>query len=287
MAFDPVSGKVLLFGGTANTESGFCDTWTWTGSAWMKLHPLHHPSGRSFAKMTFDYQSNRILLYGGGAYLNDPYKFDAWSWDGSDWQLLADNSKSRLDTFFGMASAPSLGVFLLYSGATITTTSASPVRRVALLATYRWTGTGWLTASTAGPPSRTWPGFAYDPSLGAIVLFGGSLSEVGPGATDMWTWDGKLWTQLNPAGARPIGGVGAMTYDSARKLMVWFGEDGTWTWDGKQWTQRAISAQSPPYGNWGTLAFDPVHQQVLLTGMLQGAGLGHTYLWDGATWTAH
>jgi hypothetical protein len=289
IAYDPPSGKVLLFGGRADTGSVYCDTWEWTGSNWVHLHPAHHPSERSFAYMAFDFQSNRMLLYGGGIYHSpdDPYKYDGWAWDGTDWRLLAENVQPALGTMSGMASAPTLGVFLLYPGDNIITTTASPVRRYAVANTYRWTGSGWLAASTTGPPSRVGPGFAYDPSLGAIVLFGGSLAEMGPGATDMWTWDGNSWTQLNPPGARPSGGVGSMTYDSARKVLVWFGEDGTWTWDGKKWTQRASVAQSPPYGNWGTLAYDPVHQQVLLAGMLQGDGYGRTYLWDGTAWTAH
>ena len=78
-----------------------------------------------------------------------------------------------------------------------------------------------------------------------------------------------------------------MTYDDARKQIVWFGDDGTWTFDGKAWAQRASVPQSPPYGGWGTMTFDPVHQQVLLTGLMLGDRSGQTYVWDGSVWTAH
>jgi hypothetical protein len=82
--------------------------------------------------------------------------------------------------------------------------------------------------------------------------------------------------------------MGSMTYDSVRKLMMWIGIDGTWAWDGKQWAQLATSAQSPQWGNFGRLTYDPAHQQVLLTGLLNGDGTSSpTYVWDGASWTAH
>jgi hypothetical protein len=292
IAYDPPSGKVLLFGGRADTGSVYCDTWEWTGSNWVHLHPAHHPSKRSFAYMAFDFQSNRMLLYGGGIYHSpdDPYKYDGWAWDGTDWRLLAENVQPALGTMSGMASAPTLGLFLPYPGKTVVTTG-SPARTAALLETYRWTGTGWSKDPAPGPAVGIWPGFAYDPALGAFLLFGGIYGGPGVGCgwgpNDMWTWDGQSWSQLNPAGPRPCGGMGSLAYDSTRKVMVWFGEDGTWIWNGKQWSQRATTAQSPPFGNWATLTYDPSHQQVLLTGMLSGDGYGHTYVWDGAAWTTH
>jgi hypothetical protein len=280
VAYDPATKQVLYFGGTFNAESGYCDTWVWMGSAWSHLHPAHHPSGRSFAYMAFDYEANRMLLYGGGAYLNDPQQSDAWAWDGSDWTLVADSRSPGFQYSGTVASAPGLGVFLLYSGGVLT-----PDRQE-LIATYRWTGTGWTKIDAQGPIGRIRPGFTYDPGLGKFVKFGGSLGPVGPASTETWTFDGSKWMQLNPSGARPSG-IGAMTYDMTHKQIVWFGDDGTWTFDGAVWTQRASSADSPPYGMWGAMVFDPVHGQVIAAGMMQGTGYGHTYVWDGTTWTAY
>jgi hypothetical protein len=239
--------------------------------------------------MAFDYQSKRMLLYGGeGAYLDRLQMFDAWSWDGIDWRLLGDNGQPELQTGSAMASAPNLGVFLINPGSALTTINGN---REPLLATYRWNTASWTTASSAGPTSRIWPGFSYDPGLGSLLLFGGVFPGPGAGCEwgpdDMWAWDAQSWTQVNPAGLRPCGGVGSLTYDTAHKAMIWFGVDGTWAWDGKQWTQLATTAQSPPWSSWGTLTYDPTHRQVLLTGMLNGDGTSSpTYVWDGTLWTA-
>ncbi len=281
VAYDPATKQILYFGGTANAQSGYCDTWVWTGSAWSRLHPAHHPSGRSFAYMAFDYEANRMLIYGGGDYLNDPPVFDAWSWDGNDWTLVLDGSAPKLQTLGTIASAPNLGVFLLDAGGVLNSDNQE------MIATYRWTGTGWTKLAALGPVGKVRPGFIYDPDIGQFVKFGGALNAGAGRATDIWTFDGTTWTQLNPPGTRPVGGVGAMTYDAVHKQVVWFSEDGTWTFDGAAWTRRASVAQSAPYGQWGTMVFDPLHGQVLLTGNLLGDGsFGGTYIWDGAKWTA-
>jgi hypothetical protein len=305
VAYDPLTAQTLLFGGSPNNSSVYCDTWAWTGGSWMQLHPAHHPSARRLAYMAFDYQSGSMLLYGGeGAYLDfssDKVKKDAWSWDGTDWRLLADSPSpalptgfgTALGTGFGMASAAKLGVFLLFVGDSYTTITRGGIpEREALLDAYHWTGASWSLASAAGPAERIEPGFSYDPGLGAFLLFGGVFPGPGAGCdwgpTDMRTWDGQSWAQVNPTGPRPCGGTGSMTYDSARRMMVWFGVDGTWAWDDRQWTQLATAAQSPPWGEWGTLTYDQAHQQVLLTGMLYGDGTSsRTYVWDGAAWTAY
>jgi photosystem II stability/assembly factor-like uncharacterized protein len=280
VAYDPATKQVLYFGGTFNAESGYCDTWVWTGSAWSHLHPAHHPSGRSFAYMAFDYQANRMLLYGGGNYLNDPRVFDAWFWDGSDWNLVLGDGGPKLGAVGTIASAPNLGVFLLYPSGEVNSD------RQELIATYRWTAAGWKTIPGLGPAGKIAPGFTYDGDIGKFVKFGGGMGPVGPGDTGTWTFDGVTWTQLNPLGPRPSGN-GSMTYDATHKQVVWFGDDGTWTFDGAAWTQRASAADSPPYGMWGAMVFDPVHGQVLAAGMMQGDGYGHTFVWDGEKWTAY
>jgi photosystem II stability/assembly factor-like uncharacterized protein len=283
VAYDPATKQVLYFGGTANAESGYCDTWVWTGSAWSHLHPAHHPSGRSFAYMAFDYGANRMLLYGGGDLRNDPPVFDAWSWDGNDWSLISDSRKPAFQNTGTAASGPNLGLFLLYSSGVLNADQQE------LIVTYRWTPTGWSKVEAAGPVGRIRPGFTYDPDIGKLLKFGGSHGSHGPDATDIWTFDGTTWTQLNPSGLRPAGGAGSMTHDAIHKQVVWLGADGTWTFEKDAWTQRASVAQSPPYGGWqGTMVFDPVHGQVLFTGTLLGDGsFGGTYVWDGAKWTAY
>ena len=83
MAFDPVGGGVLLYGGVG---SGFgsgtlhSDTWRWNGTAWSQLQPVTPPFGRIGSAMTTDLRRQRIVLFGGTG--GDPL---TWEWDGSEW----------------------------------------------------------------------------------------------------------------------------------------------------------------------------------------------------------
>jgi hypothetical protein len=64
-----------------------------------------------------------------------------------------------------------------------------------------WTGDGnWTRRSTSiSPIARSHAGMVWDPSLGAIVLFGGFVGLNGAKAMDLsdtWSWDGRRWRQL-------------------------------------------------------------------------------------------
>ncbi|MBK8977443.1 MAG: hypothetical protein IPM29_16145 [Planctomycetes bacterium] len=94
--FDPVNGKVLLFGGLDAGGAHLADTWTWDGSAWTQLSPAGAlpPVRRQHHLVTrFDFLD--VLLFGGqDATLSSPanWRLDTWRWDGSQWlQIVTAN----------------------------------------------------------------------------------------------------------------------------------------------------------------------------------------------------
>jgi hypothetical protein len=154
----------------------------------------------------------------------------------------------------------------------------------------------WIQRVPAQSPSNVLgPGLAWEPSLGATLLFGGR--NINSSSDQMWSWDGTNWTQLQPAVKPPARGHGGMAYDTIRQRMVLFGGmaggspsvdlDDTWEWDGTTWIQRTpLHAPSPRTSF--ALAFDAARGRTVLFGGLTGAtttALGDTWLWDGADWT--
>jgi cysteine-rich repeat protein len=160
--------------------------------------------------------------------------------------------------------------------------------------TWEWDGASWQHEQPAFSPSpRYGAAIAYDATHERVIVFGGyDLTQV---FGDTWSYDGITWTQLAPA-TSPTVRVGArMTYDPARHLIVLFGgvtvagaNAETWLWDGATWT-RAVPTMSPPPRLYEAMAFDAVSQQIVMAGGATTAdvtaGLGDTWLWDGATWT--
>ena len=115
---------------------------------------------------------------------------------------------------------------------------------------------------------------AYDPAIGALVVFGGLVgngSEISD-ITLTWTSPTSGWVQQSPAASPPEMYFASMDYDTALGGLVVFGGlvngeqlDGTWVYNDNTWTNQAPAA-SPPARSVAAMAFDPVSASLLLYG---------------------
>ncbi len=64
MAYDPVSQKIVMFGGYGRA-SYYGDTWTFDGTDWKKQRVTVAPSPRAAAGMAFDVTLQKLVLFGG------------------------------------------------------------------------------------------------------------------------------------------------------------------------------------------------------------------------------
>lgn len=85
MAYDPASGKVILFGGEG--QSGVLgDTWLWDGmnEEWEQVGGSG-PSARGGAQLAFD--GEQLVLFGGysGSGSSKTLQDDTWLWNGTGW----------------------------------------------------------------------------------------------------------------------------------------------------------------------------------------------------------
>lgn len=80
MTTDPVSGGVLMFGGTGAGH----DTWLFAFGSWVNASPSVDPGARHRHAMTTDPARGRVVLHGGtdGAVFA---RTDTWEWDGVAW----------------------------------------------------------------------------------------------------------------------------------------------------------------------------------------------------------
>ena len=133
MAYDPNSGKVLLFGGEG--QSGVLgDTWFWDGlnARWEPVTGLaDSPSARGGAQMAFD--GENLVLFGGYELSESDAKIplgDMWLWDGAGWteahptvlppalhsgQMVYNGDKALL---FGGNEGPKTGTYTSTDGNT-------------------------------------------------------------------------------------------------------------------------------------------------------------------------
>jgi hypothetical protein len=149
--------STIVFSGT----NGSPDTWSWDGSAWTHLLPVHQPSARSGQPFIYDPTRGALVLYGA----------DTWLWNGSDWiQLDGIQAPSLM-------IAPTQGGPIAIGGSNST----------GLADFWRWdTATAqWQHTTMANHPSyRILAKPVYDAVRDRVLLFGGvGASYFG----DVWT----------------------------------------------------------------------------------------------------
>ena len=276
MAWDPVTGDLVLFGGTSGDDCTggagklLNDTWLWNGSAWTQCVSCttggHMPPDKSEAVgLATDHNgTGDVLLFGGSK------------------QTVA--SPATLDDY----SKPVI---------------ASPN-------TYAFTGIVpndgyWTNVSMTGPCARSSPGMAWDGARSRVILFGGECST--GTKDDTWTWSGTAWQLCSPStqcATRPtnrsyhrmawdpllnetvmFGGVSPnnVTYCPAPKILC----DDTWTVNGF-WMQcigtNCLFPNVPQYRCCVGLAYDPGSQRIILFGGQTKDASGNKSQF-GDTWT--
>lgn len=186
MAYDPVTQKVLLFGGEG--QSGVLgDTWLWDGIAakWEPVTGLS-PSSRGGAQLAFD--GEQLVLFGGytGSGNSKTPLGDTWLWDGTGWTQASPAEKPP--AAYGGQMAFDGQTAVLYGGnkGSITETYTSTGTKETKTITHddsspllwKWDRETKSWSSTAGPePYGRWgQAMAYDGRR--VVFFGGERDYV-------------------------------------------------------------------------------------------------------------
>ena len=235
MAFDPVGGGVLLFGGD-DGRNFLGDTWKWDGTTWTRLTPADSPSRRGYAAMTLDHSTGRLLLFGGRTGFRSgerDHLGDTWQWSGSTWVRLfpASSPSPRYST--AMASDPRRRRTVLLGGMYWPpwTSQATPLND-----TWEWNGSDWaqIAVPDPKPTPRYGHALAYDPFRFRVVsMSGDALGD------DFWNWDGVRWRSDSYVSGGPDVSPNARmgpgwVYDSNRGGLLLFGG-------------LSISGAQPPY----------------------------------------
>lgn len=158
--------------------------------------------------------------------------------------------------------------------------------------TYEWDGVEWVTVATSGPPERGAGAMVYDPIGRRCLLFGG-YSSAGP-RKDLWSWNGKAWTELGAAPAEASGrGDFAMAFDRGRnRLVIHGGWPGSgllltdtleWNPDTNSWQRWATSPIGNRYAH--RMAYDEARGEIILHGGYYFTNKNDTWRWNGSAWS--
>lgn len=264
MAYDPVSKKVVLFGGFGATRN-LNETWTFDGTTWTEVKTATAPPARNAASMAFDRRTQKLVMFGGFAggskFLND-----TWLWDGatSTWTHAKMKVSPPKGTGAMVFTDPISGKAMMFGG-------YNRFKTVPYYATtWLWTGTSWKNLHPpTSPPGRAWGVATLDPVRKNVMLSSGVNDTVRTDNT--WTWDGTNWTEQFPtAQIGPIMGS-AYAFDPALQSVIVFGgfagaeTNGTWSWTGTNWVQMNPT-KSPSVREGAGMAYDPDSHQTVIFG---------------------
>jgi hypothetical protein len=196
------SGEVLQV--YRNSSTGQLETWIWNGATWRQAGSQATP--RFMLSVAYDSKRKRALGLG----FSTLYE---WPENGSSWRVVKTSSAPTLNNTF-LAYDPSRDRLVAVSLNAVNHTQ---------LELDEFDGASWVSRSQlVQPPFNDRRAFflEYVPSLGGVLLHGGTNVAGYTPKSDSWLWDGKSWTQTSFGSAVLGSQLAVSAYDSARGRLV-------------------------------------------------------------------
>jgi hypothetical protein len=259
MAYDPILGVTLLFGG--NSAAGFAlgDTWEFVGGLWKNLNLTGSaaPPARWSEGLVYDPALGGIVMFGGqSGYISScgiACAFnDTWLFNGTGWHNLNLTVAPSPQAAPGLVYDSHDGYGLLVS---------DPVGMPTYTEEWRFVGATWVndTATMKGAlPNR---GFvqADDAADGYVLMFGGSSGCNGLGLTWMYR-NGTFHNLTSRQTATPaaVDGSRAISYDPRVRGVVMTGgysnachvSNQTWLFHRGLWVNVSTQTGTAIPGRW-------------------------------------
>jgi hypothetical protein len=272
MTYDPVSKRVIMFGGFG-ANGNLNDTWAFDGTNWTKLKTNSAPPVRNGASMAFDRPSSKIVMFGG--FDVNTYLQDTWIFDGatSTWTQAQLTKSPPRATGAMLFTDPLSGNAMMFGG--YNANNVVPVYNN----TWQWNGTSWKKRNPSTVPyPRAWGTAMLDPAHHNVVLTGGNGDTIRTDNT--WTWSGANWAMKTPSVQMEAFVGGGSAYDpDAQAVVVFGGIAETWNWDGTTWTQ-IVPMSSPSALEGVGMAYDPTTKQTILFGGALSNGTVTNQTWQ-------
>ncbi len=241
MAYDPVAGRIILFGGTSFPGSILGDTWSFSlgTDTWTNVTTAG-PSPRGAATMVYDASQDRMVLFGGygpGGDLNDTWSYAVGT---NTWANVTPTA----------SPSPRISSMMAYDLA---------VNRTVLFGGYGSSGflndtwafdlrdKTWTLQPAISPPFAMGFGrLVYDAAHDVLLLFGG-FGDGGPnGNTWYYDYAHSGWNILFPAAQPPMRWSFGMAYDQADARTIVVGGFNYSAVLADAWSYRYPVPPSPP-----------------------------------------
>jgi len=188
MAYDAESDRVILFGGEVAQQNGggnlLNDTWAYdfNTDSWTAMNPNVSPPTQFYPTMTYDSESDRVLMWRGGSDNNMwAYDFNTNTW--TDHETI---EHPREGTFGWMVYDSESDRSILYGGGSPWGGDATSDATWA----YDYNANTWTKMEPGESPNEmSLHAMAYSTDLDLVVLFGGKVGSGSAYTDKTWTYD--------------------------------------------------------------------------------------------------
>ncbi|MBN1965892.1 MAG: SH3 domain-containing protein [Anaerolineae bacterium] len=251
LAYDVQSDRAILFLGTIGWPPLEVPSETWAydlnTDTWTNVEPPVVPPALLGARMVYDTESDRMILFGGIdsmefiargriVYTNATWAYD---FESNSWTQMAPTVSPPGMNYHAMAYDTGADRVILIGSNALEITDDTWI--------YDYNSDTWEVRQTAeSPKHRDYSAMVYAAGIGRVILFGEGEPTV---KNDTWTYDfaANTWTELSPDPSPGRQGWHAMAYSSAADRIILFGGGRTrsqftletWVYDpsANTWTQ--------------------------------------------------
>ncbi len=214
MAYDPVRGVSVLFGGTSTPgQGGLADTWEYDGAGWTMVQTATSPPPRRGHAMAYLPARGVMVIFGGIHAATGDELDDTWEYDGTDWTNSSPVGSPEGRHSHAMVYDASIGVVLLFGGRS---------GGSAMEDTWAFEGARWSQLwSSSWPTPRSGHAMAYDSVREVTMLYGGRDGALP--TPDSWELESWSWASTSPASPPATWYHHSMVYDPAGERALVFG----------------------------------------------------------------
>lgn len=281
LVYDAESDRMVLFGGdSSDWIIPINDTWAYDldSNAWTEMTPATSPESRHVYSMSYDAESDRVVLFGGTTNAYSQGLDDTWTYDlnTNTWTEMSPELAPHHRWSAAMAYDEESDRIVMFGGASGGRFSV----RLNDTWAYDLNQDEWvnLTSETGPRPRGSYGEMAYYPPEDRIIL----LVYLSRGIIETWSFDYNTRTWQNRTSGTEPTAIGPLTYDIRVDRVVCFAEGRTWTYQygPNRWLEMNVQP-SPPERRGHALGYDAASEQVILFG---GNGPGTVPLLDD-TWS--
>jgi hypothetical protein len=320
--YDPVSQRVLMFGGSDSDEM-----YEYRDFQWHSISPPSKPSARSGALTVYSSKEKGVILYG-GTYTDGSMTFltDTWFWRGHTWTKTATAGPSFVLSRMNITADPLNGEVVMfraddsnnhvwfYSGNTWYKQEKADFKssgqnvwdenrkRVVKFiyscgatftnpqsCTWEWNGKKWskvhdMTQGDPGPKSKDDNfNLIYDCVNNKTLLL---ITDKATNLRETWSWNGSSWTKLSVTSAPYPQQHASWACDSSNnRVVIW--DRGMNVWNGTSWSNPATTGYPNIHNQ--RIAYSPIDNKIYAHGgyEISGGVVFSDDLWvlNGTVWS--